>query len=296
MIARIDGDILAYELGFSTQGKDEEGNPIYWGWDRVEELVDGVIKRIVEESGADEYIIYLTDNEFINRIVNKDKLRYNEDDIKELVQNFRYGVATTRPYKSTRLAEKPYHYESILLYLLTLQPSFVAVNGLEADDYMCIHQMEDIENSIICSRDKDLRQCEGWHYSWETSISNGIGPVRTDRLGWLEDRNKGKLKENGEPKDPNWIGFGDKWFWFQMIVGDPVDTIPGCKGKGKAHALNGLFDAKTVEECEEFVVSTYKDVYGEEWEDVFLEQGDLLWMVREMDSNGDPIYFSSKFT
>ena len=49
--------------------------------------------------------------------------------------NFREQVAVTKPYKGTRLNEKPYHFDNLKVWLHN-QYDCITVPGLEADDLM----------------------------------------------------------------------------------------------------------------------------------------------------------------
>jgi hypothetical protein len=78
--------------------------------------------------------------------------------------------------------------------------------------------------TIICSRDKDVRQCPGWHYSWECGKQPSIGPIMVDELGHLVDKNAGKFNPLTGKKLPLKVfGTGHKFFYYQMLTGDTVD-------------------------------------------------------------------------
>lgn len=128
----IDGDILVYRVGFTTEDVDE--GIARW---RLEELV----QRIMDGCKSTEFSIFLTSN---------DK------------SNFRFQLYPE--YKANRRKPKPLHYE----YLRnTLVESFYAcmVQGQEADDELGIRSLE-IPNSCIATIDKDLDQIPGWHYNF----------------------------------------------------------------------------------------------------------------------------------
>jgi 5'-3' exonuclease len=180
--------------------------------------------------------------------------------------NFRYEVAVTKPYKGTRKNPKPFHFYNIMVYLLAEYDTRVARKGVEADDAMCIHQTSK-EDTIICSRDKDLRMCPGWHYTWECGLQRAIGPHFTDEIGTLYKNTKGEV-----------IGYGLKFFFYQMLVGDSADNIPGLPRAGKAAAFTALADLTTEDELFAAVTTMYKEKLGEGAGPYFREQADLLWM------------------
>jgi hypothetical protein len=92
MKALIDADIFQYEFGSCT---DSEYKPL--AWPLVQARVQGRINTILEATGATSYQLYLTSD---------DK------------SNFRYKIATIRPYKGHRPTEKPYWYNGIRNFLV----------------------------------------------------------------------------------------------------------------------------------------------------------------------------------
>ena len=53
--------------------------------------------------------------------------------------------------------------------------------------------------------------------------------------------------------------------------------------------FNTLANTRTPEEALEAVKEAYKAKYGDEYRDKLLEQGRLLYLVRELDKDGKPI-------
>lgn len=264
MTPLVDGDVLLHELGWSGQFPDKDTKEVVlFQFEKVQEMLDDKIKLICNEVGATEPpIFFFSDNQWL-----ADK----ED--REYIPNFRYEVATIKPYKGTRKNPKPFHFYNILWYLMTEHLYIISDNGLEADDEMALYQTLMTKRgleSVICSRDKDLRMVEGWHYSWECGKQHSVGPTQTDRIGWLEK------KDNGDV-----LGYGLSFFFYQMIVGDSADNIAGLKGKGKAYAWNLLNELKTEEEMLEAVKNVYKETLGKESKDHFMENMKLLWMQTE---------------
>lgn len=269
----LDGDILLHELGWSGEFKDKDtGEEILFTFDRVAELLDDKIKFICEDVGATKPpIIYISNSEWLVEQINKERKRLGEE-TKVFVPNFRYDYAKSTPYKGNRVNAKPFHFYNIIAYLRANYEVVISHDGLEADDMMCIEQVNRPNDTIICSRDKDLRICPGWHFSWECGKQKAIGPVETDRIGWLEKREDGSI-----------LGYGLKFFYFQMLVGDTSDTIPGLKGAGKAFAFKLLDPLKTEKELFNAVKQAYKDKMGEASKEYFLEQASLLWIRQQKD-------------
>lgn len=264
MTPLIDGDILLHELGWSGQFINkrneyfdpdvEEGEEIILPFDRVHDLLTQKIKVICEEVEATTPpIIFLTDDKNVAAKQGR-----------EFVPNFRYDVATTMPYKGTRKNPKPFHYYNLYYTLLCDYDTRIVCEGLEADDMLGIHQ--DDTSTIICSRDKDLRMVPGWHYSWECGNQASIGPVHTDNLGWLE--------YNGNKV----LGYGKKFLFYQMIVGDSTDNIPGIKGKGEKFAYPLISNCTSIKQMYQTVFNLYNDKFNKDGWYMFKEQGDLLFI------------------
>lgn len=224
-------------------------------------------------------LLFLTGNSHSTRLLNDARRLKGEAPI-ELATPFRELVATTKPYKGTRKGEKPFHFDNITAYLVANYDCRIS-NGLEADDLMALEQVQRAGETIICTRDKDLRMVPGWHYGWECGKQPSFGPELVDSKGWL------RLNEKGDVK-----GVGLKFFFYQMLVGDTVDNIPGCPKVGAIKAFGILKDLNTKKEHEEAVKDAYKKVYGEDrYMERLEEQSKLLWMIRELDNEGRPIHY-----
>lgn len=167
---------------------------------------------------------------------------------------FRYDVATIQPYKGNRKdSKKPKYYNEIREYLLDVWKA-IPVKHIETDDALGIEQMKHPDKStVIITQDKDLKTIPGWH--WD--------PVK-DLLFYQT------LKD------------ADNFFFYQMMVGDTADHIPGIKRVGDKTA-NAIIEA-----CEhdtgrirEKVKELYLKQYGVEWEAAYQEVGTLLYILRK---------------
>ena len=133
MLALLDGDILCYRIGFSTE--DESPTIALY---RLDKYIDD----ITFGAEASDYKVYLTDS------------RGN------------YRNAIYPDYKANRAKlSKPSHYQIIKDYLINHEAAIVAT-GQEADDALGIEQTLLGDESIICSIDKDMLMIPGWHYNF----------------------------------------------------------------------------------------------------------------------------------
>lgn len=140
MRSLVDGDILLYRVGYTTE-EEPEGIAQF----RMEEL----IHRILETTQADSYNFYLSAGR---------------------LDTFRAKINPS--YKAHRTQPKPKHYEFLKNYLIDIWKAEVAVNE-EADDLLGKNQNSE---TIICSIDKDLLQIAGLHYNFVKDIFTTVTP------------------------------------------------------------------------------------------------------------------------
>lgn len=285
MIPLIDGDVLLYEIGYCGEYKDEEGEHQVREFSFVAELLDMRIKEICEAVfNTEPPFIFLTSSPKFVKMWN----RLNPDLAMEFKPNFRLELATKKGYKEQRKQDKPFHYYNIAAHLMSYYDVRLA-NGIEADDFMAMEQTFNTNTqdlfggagvkTVICSRDKDLKMVEGWHYSWPCGKQQAFGPKFIDKLGYIE-MGKGKI-----------VGGGLKFFYSQVLTGDAVDNIPGLKSYGPVKTLKLLADCTSEKELFEIVQTAYKVEYGEGWYEPMLEQCQLLWMVLSFDVGGSPVMY-----
>ena len=214
-LALIDADILVYRIGYACKDEDEY---------TVEKTLQSNIGSIMRDSGAYDYDLYLTGAE-----------------------NFRKEVATIKPYKGNRKADKPKHYEYIRERLMHM--GAIVSHGEEADDLLGKHQTDE---TIICTIDKDLDMIPGWHYNFV----------------------KGKKYLTTEAE-------ALMFFWHQMMTGDSTDNITGVPGMGPKKADQVFIDNNAViEEVIDDVLDMYHAHYVDTWRAVAQENADLLWIRR----------------
>jgi hypothetical protein len=167
--------------------------------------------------------------------------------------NYRFEVATIQPYKGNRDPKhKPKYFQDIREYMINKYGA-VVVTGQEADDALGIKQFSNPDKStVICSIDKDLKMIPGYHYNPNTGNF------------WYQT-----------------IDDANMFFWWQMMVGDTTDNIPGIRKVGPKTAdkiiaeCNG--DIKQVEQrVREMYAKQYPDYPG-----AISEVAQLLWMRRE---------------
>jgi 5'-3' exonuclease len=201
-IALIDGDLVAYINAVSA-----ENDPV----DIAIARVDNHMQEILASVGTDQYRCFLSGT-----------------------RNFRKDV--NPEYKANRTQPAPIHLQICKEHLVINWKSSVC-DGYEADDALGINQTDD---TIICSLDKDLLQIPGKHYSW---------PII--RLG---KEVRGKIfREVSEFE-------GFKTLYKQMLIGDTSDNIFGIDKIGPKKADKLIDPLETKEE----VIKAVKDLYVDE--------------------------------
>lgn len=208
MQALIDGDIVAYRAACTCEDDDSE--------DYVFSKVDDIIDKITFYTDSDEYRVFLTGS-----------------------NNFRKAIYPE--YKAHRPTEKPFWLQAIREYLVKEFKAEVC-EGQEADDAMGINQTEE---TIICTIDKDLLMIPGQHYNF--------------------------VKD--EFKTVTYLD-GLKHFYMQCLQGDRSDNIKGIPGVGPKKAERILDGCVT----EYDLFKAVRNAYGNDEE--FLMNGRVLWIRR----------------
>lgn len=260
-----DADVLKYEIGFAAEaswkhllGENWDGSPP--PWDVAEKILQERISHVEYQCEATEpSIMFFTGK-----------------------TNFRNDIAKRQPYKE-RAGHKPFHHANIEVYL---RCNFECrqQEGLEADDLISIEQTSRLElrETIICTRDKDLRQVSGWHYGWELGNQPSFGPYFVSDYGSISlSRDRKKV-----------TGWGLKFFLSQCLTGDSVDSIPGLPKCGPVASYELLHNTNTYREGLRAVGDAYNERYGESAVTELTEQAQLLWMVRKLDVHGTPIMWN----
>lgn len=162
--------------------------------------------------------------------------------------NFRKAIAKTKVYKGNRNPKaKPESLSSVKTYLVDRYDGEFSVDQ-EADDLIGIYAtMYGPADSIIASIDKDMLQIPAYHYN----IVSGSFQKVTDSEG-------------------------TKFFYTQLLTGDPADNIPGVQGVGPKKAdkiLEGLEDEY---EMYEACLNAYQGDL-----EFLIENAQLLWLRRE---------------
>ena len=212
----IDHDLVVFRCAASAEN-DRLNIAIH----RVESLLD----ELLTKTGADSYRAFLSGK-----------------------TNFRKSIYPE--YKANRTAPKPVHLEALREYALDKQNAELAPDTLEADDALGINQTDD---TMIVSLDKDLLMVPGKHFSWEIK---GKGWNKPDKF-FTQDV----------------IG-GMRLFFEQCLKGDTADNIKGIEKIGDKRAKALLADCVTEQE----MFDTVRDAYSND--DEFIMNASVLWIMQ----------------
>lgn len=254
----IDADYMPYRFGFSADaGMRNELRTNHPG------ITDEEIAAALAETDYEHHALHGAKNamEMILDKFSPEYRLYLQDDS---IKTYRYALASIQPYKGNRTDfVKPKYHKEVRQYLFDVWRA-IAVRHIETDDAVALEQFDNPDKTtVIVSQDKDLKMIPGWHFD----------PVKESLFyQTIKDAN-------------NWL------FW-QMLVGDKSDNIPGIKGVGEVRA-NKLIESckQDTDAIREEVKKLYQRDYGTEWERAYHEVGSLLWILRkpEEQDKGSPL-------
>jgi hypothetical protein len=196
------------------------------------------------------------------------------------MKNNRHLLLGVKPYQGNRSGKaKPQLLEplrrSLKIALAGQNDMEVFENyDIEADDGLMIDAYTLGKDAIMWSADKDLRIAPCPHYEFQTGLTHHL----TDRYGWLYS----SRTEAGQFKC---LGYGTKFFWAQMLMGDTADNVKGIikyDGKlcGAAAAYNILKDVPTEDAAANLVIDGYRAINQNP-----LPEGAAMWLLRSRDDS-----------
>lgn len=267
----IDGDIFRYEIGAVCQTPEEHFGVIVMkprSISFVQDRVDMMIERIMEATDADAFELFLSGK-----------------------TNYRDKIAVTHPYKGQRdKSTKPIHWPTVGEILVRDYDAYT-VHGAEADDAISIFARLDPDNTIVASRDKDLRIIPCYHYAWRCGDSQPEIPVH-------KVHTLGEIRAVAYPSGGyKLVGNGLKFFYGQVLCGDSVDNYKGCRGVGPQAAVSLLNHCTDEVQLYKQTLSAFIKKYGyDEGYTLLLENARLAWLLDdgEVTYHANDIHISPK--
>jgi hypothetical protein len=156
--ALIDGDILIYRVGFTTQ----------------ETVVGDDGSTVIVPLPADLAVARMRSIVYDIGYVAADAKRFRGF-LSPRGETFRHRIAKTLPYKGTRVMEKPVHYQLLRDFLHEGLGFQYAVDE-EADDLLGIALKAGGEGSVCVTLDKDLNNVPGWHLNFVRNELSYVTP------------------------------------------------------------------------------------------------------------------------
>lgn len=263
MLALIDGDVLAYQACENRFQKDASGN---WTMTKEEKLnkefttlEDKIYLQRCWEN-FQESIVEVCNACFATEYLMAVKLGGIEphtglvDGTAMYQNNFRdlmYPGYKANRHKDIRMSN---HFVPLIRQLAVLEDIAVESHGREADDLLGIWAEQARQAGdpfVIASIDKDLKTIHGNHYL-----------IHKNELQHFD------------------IHYSTRFFYEQLLKGDPTDNIPGIPRVGDVKATRALSNCRTEDEFQEKVVEMYMDAYGENWFDYLMSNGKMLYLQK----------------
>jgi 5'-3' exonuclease len=269
MLAVIDGDVLAYQACES----------------RWRERCDGHSRIIALDEEGEQKALEFTkaeDTKYLRK--SWDRFQKDLDDILEKVYATDYVMAVKGPHNFRNILYPDYkmnrHKDLNKSNLFVPILRTMAVNaglaiealGREADDLMRIWAEESRAAGIphvICTIDKDLKCIPGMYYKMHID-SMGRRMTQEERLIEISE------------------DYATRFYYEQLLKGDPTDAIPGVPRIGEMKAAKIIKRCNTEEDMQEAVVNEYFNAYGpDEWYDYLLSNGKMIYLQKHLND-----YFS----
>jgi hypothetical protein len=265
-VAHIDADFMCYQV--SAETRDEmDGIKPRRSLDDMKYNAQRGLEHLMRMTGSTSYVAHITPSG--SNKGNRDVL------------------ALTKGYQANRKDKaKPEHLSTIRTFIGEELPSVVHLDQ-EADDGMAQanYNATDSNLRVIVSKDKDLRMAPGLHWDFDdeciVDVDDPFGSIWVDRT----------------KKSAKVLGWGTKFFWAQLLMGDTADNIAGLpldpdgKKVGPIAAHNYLEDCTSDWQCflvmkylwsnSPHVWTDYRDGSPSFWAKNMVGDMQLLWMRRK---------------
>ena len=210
MIANIDADLVVYRCAATV--------PEHEGLEVATYRIDCLMRQILDATESESYNAYLTGKGNFRKKINPE-------------------------YKANRKDTVPPFYLQDCREYLMKEWNGIMSDGCEADDLLGINQTE---NSVCCSLDKDLLMIPGKHFNW------------------VKMEYKDVLQQDGL-----------RMFYKQMLIGDRADNIIGVNKIGPVKAEKLIEHLDDEQEMFETVYNLYDDPKR------FVMNANCLWISQQ---------------
>jgi 5'-3' exonuclease len=238
----VDGDMIAY---YSCGHRTKEDAAVYaeWPMDRRIEFDNKYLKTALES--------------FKGILTELKEAAWADDMLVAVKSPQNYRDLIYDDYKGHRNLipeELKNKYVPIIRTLAIRNGLAVEAKGREADDMLQIWACEATaagHNFVISSGDKDLDCIWGSHLHAKTRVARELDEA-----------------------------YSKRFFYEQLLKGDPVDKIPGVPSIGPKKATTWLAPFNTEEEFRREVVDLYRMAFGDDWRNQLLSNGKMLYLQK----------------
>lgn len=225
-VAHIDADFLSYQIAADTREEMDGIRPMRTLEYKLAQIED-IAHEIMERAGAASYVLHVTPA--------------------GSTKGGRAAQAVQKEYQAQRAGRtKPDHLDAIRGAIgagcWRYGRGMVHLDQ-EADDGMAQAGANDLENAVVCSKDKDLRMSPGWKMDMDTDERIFVAPDDFGCISIDDTKSSKKL-----------VGYGPKFFWAQCLMGDTVDNIQGIP-LVSGMDIQGLKDPELLEQNKKLYLS-----------------------------------------
>lgn len=185
----------------------------------------------------------------------------------------RFNIIAAKPYQGNRKNKAKPPLLEPLRQAIAHESNWLAEYDatmhhlLEADDGMMMSAYRLGKDGVVWSEDKDLRMTPYVYFE-----------RKTNQL--IEVKGFGSLYLDTSTSTTKCLGYGLKFFWAQMLMGDQADHIQGVAKLngalcGPVAAFNALNPIDDENEAANFVIDAYRTINQNP-----IPEGWLLWLLR----------------
>jgi hypothetical protein len=245
MLAIIDGDVLAY-LACKSRWRNEK--------DQVVVVLDK--DAVTFNTEDDRYYLQDSWENFKQLVAETVDLLFADDFVMAVKSDTNFRDDLYPLYKANRRKDpsKANNFVPHIRKLAVAEDLAIEATWREADDMLRIWAEQARAagtDYVVVSVDKDLKCIPGTHYNIKKKEVFTITPE-----------------------------YALKFFYEQLLMGDPTDNIPGVPKIGPVKAHNFLISCNTEEEMQELVVEQYINAFGEDWYNQLLSNGKMLYLQK----------------
>ncbi len=172
-VGLLDGDLLVFQCCAAAEYNKD---PAEVNFDDIAKTIHRKILGIKRTLGVQQMTVFFSSSKNFRHILkpeykmNRDETFGTSDGIdhrtEELAKAHQRTLGEPFELKHSKASWRPYNLKNGIAYVKAYFYC-IQVEGVEADDLLKVYQKSD-GSTVIITQDKDLLQCLGSHYRWET--------------------------------------------------------------------------------------------------------------------------------